>query len=104
MRKLEYLHKNAPKMPTPGVLSARPWSPSKVEIEKFARRIRATNDPVSVLDDLEAGTLTTEAAEALRVVYPSLFSEVQMRLIDRAAELEVRSEEHTSELQSQSNL
>jgi hypothetical protein len=89
MRKLEYLHKNAPKLPAPGLLATRAWAPSKVEIEKFARRIRATSDPVSVLDDLEAGTLTTEAAEALRVVYPSLFSEVQMRLIDRAAELEV---------------
>lgn len=89
LRKLDYLHKNAPKMPTPQLLGGRPWAPNRVEIEKFARRIRATEDPVSVLDDLEAGTLTQEAAEAMRVVYPALFSEVQMRLIDRAAELEV---------------
>lgn len=89
LRKLDYLHKNAPKMPTPQLLGSRPWAPNRVEIEKFARRIRATEDPVSVLDDLEAGTLTQEAAEAMRVVYPALFSEVQMRLIDRAAELEV---------------
>lgn len=87
--KLSYLHKHAPKMPPPGLLAGKAWAPNKVEIEKFARRIRATEDPVSVLDELEAGTLTAEAAEAMRTVYPTLFSEVQMRLIDRAAELEV---------------
>jgi len=88
LRKLAYLHKHAPKAPPPGLLGARPWTPSKVEIEKFARRVRAAEDPVSVLDELEAGTLTPEAADTLRSVYPTLFSDVQMRLISRAAELE----------------
>jgi hypothetical protein len=89
LRKLAYLHKHAPKMPAPGLLAGKPWTPGKMEIEKFARRVRAAEDPVSVLDELEAGTLTPEAADTLRTVYPALFSDVQMRLLSRAAELEV---------------
>lgn len=89
LRKLAYLHKHAPKAPAPGLLAAKTWTPGKMEIEKFARRVRAAEDPVSVLDELEAGTLTPEAADTLRSVYPTLFGDVQMRLISRAADLEV---------------
>jgi hypothetical protein len=90
LRKLTYLQKHAPKLPTPGPLGTREWRPSTGELERFARRIRAAEDPLTVLQDVERGTVTTEAAEALREVYPALFSEVQMRLLGRAAELEAK--------------
>jgi hypothetical protein len=90
LRKLQYLQKHAPKAPPPGPLGAKPWHPSTSEIERFARRIRAAEDPATVLQDFEAGTLTPEAAETLRVVYPAMFAEVQTRLLTRAAELEAK--------------
>jgi hypothetical protein len=90
LRKLQYLQKHAPKMPPPGPLGTKPWQPSTGEIERFARRVRAAEDPLTVLQDVERGTVTVEAAEALREVYPALFSEVQMRLLSRAAELEAK--------------
>jgi hypothetical protein len=88
LRKLQYLQKHAPKAPPPGPLGSRPWQPSPGEIERFARRVRAAESPITVLEDFDAGTLTPEAAETLRVVYPQLFTEVQTRLLTRAAELQ----------------
>jgi GNAT superfamily N-acetyltransferase len=90
LRKLQYLQKHAPKAPPPAPLGTRPWNPSTSEIERFARRVRAAEDPASVLQDFEAGVLTPEAAETLRVVYPQMFAEVQARLLTRAAELEAK--------------
>jgi hypothetical protein len=88
--KLQYLQKHAPKAPPPSMFGARPWHLSTGEIERFARRVRAADDPLTVLQDVERGTVTVEAAEALREVYPELFSEVQTRLLSRAAELEAK--------------
>lgn len=90
LRKLQYLQKHAPKQPTPGAFGAKPWHLSTGEMERFARRVRAAEDPLSVLSDLERGTITVEAADTLRVVYPQIFSEVQTRLLTRAAELEAK--------------
>jgi hypothetical protein len=90
MRKLQYLQKNAPKEPPPGPFRSREWLPSKAEVDRFARRVRAADDPISVLQDLEHGTVTPEAAEALREVYPQVFAEVQTRLLTRSAELNAK--------------
>ena len=89
VRKLQYLQSKAPKQPPPGPFRTREWVPSKVEMERFARRVRAADDPSTVIDDLKAGTVTPEAAETLREVYPQIFAEVQTRLITRAADLQV---------------
>lgn len=88
LRKLSYLQRHAPSPPAPSVLGRRQWSPSRSEIASFARRIQAAEDPVSVLEDLADGTVSREAAETLREVYPEIFAEVQTRLIERATELE----------------
>lgn len=89
VRKLQYLQSRAPKQPPPGPFRTREWVPSKVEMERFARRVRAADDPSTVIDDLKAGTVTPEAAETLREVYPQIFAEVQTRLVTRAADLQV---------------
>lgn len=88
--KLQYLQKHAPKAPPPSMFGPRTWKLSTGEIERFARRVRAAEDPLTVLRDVERGTVTAEAAEALREVYPELFTEVQTRLLGRAAELEAK--------------
>jgi hypothetical protein len=90
LRKILYLQKHAPRMPPPGPLGMKPWQPSTSEIERFARRVRAAEDPATVIEDFEAGTLTPEAADTLRAVYPLMFAEVQTRLLTRAAELEAK--------------
>lgn len=87
MRKIEYLAKHAPQPPTPDMLSRSTWRPSPTDVERFARRVRAANHPIGVLEDVAAGRVTAEAAETLREVYPRLYLEAQERLIERSAEL-----------------
>lgn len=88
-RKLQFLHKVAPKdprPPNPAGLPPRPWSPDIADLTKFARYVRAAEDPTSVLDDLESGALTIEAVEALKTVYPALYGSIQEEIIDNLAE------------------
>lgn len=55
------------------------------DIAKFARYWQAVNDPVSVIHEMALGTMTSEHVEALKAVYPELWTEVSSRLLDRAA-------------------
>jgi hypothetical protein len=88
LRLLEYLDKHAPKAPAPTPLAPkRTWSPSEIEARRFARRLQVVDDPGIVFDLLEDRSLTNEAIETLRTVYPTLYSEAQRRLVERAAEI-----------------
>jgi hypothetical protein len=89
LRKLQFLADKMPKDPRPAVLfGQREWQPDRVMIERWARYVRAAEDPAAVLEDLAEDRVTPEAAEALRVVYPSVYGELQRRLIERAPELQ----------------
>ena len=72
---LQFLHAKAPKKPST-INTLQPlldeWKPSSQEASKFERHVKAALDPLSVLDDLGAGTLTQEAADTLRELYPKL--------------------------------
>lgn len=87
LRKLQYLQSKAPAIPPPDPMN-RPAPPvSTAEAMRFARILRAANDPVSALADLAAGTLTSEAADAVRAIYPKMFAEVQQYTLDRVARM-----------------
>lgn len=87
-RKLDYLAKHAPVAPPPNPLSRSTWRASPAEVERFARRVRAANDPVTVLDDVATGRVTPEGAETLREVYPQIYAEARKRLIEQSTSLE----------------
>jgi len=57
------------------------------EQARFLRYARAVNDPQTVVDDMAQGKLTREAAEAVRVVYPRLYQQMQTTALRRLAEL-----------------
>lgn len=88
LRKVEYLAKHAPQPPIPDLLSRSTWRPSPTEIERFARRVRAANNPITVLEDVATGRITAEGAETLREVYPRLYGAARDQLIERSAELQ----------------
>jgi hypothetical protein len=89
LRKLQFLADKMPKDPRPAVLfGQREWQPDRAMIERWARYVRAADDPAAVLEDLADDRVTPEAAETLRVVYPSVYGELQRRLIERAPELQ----------------
>lgn len=58
----------------------------EADLESFARRFRAANQPQTVLEDLAKGRLTKEAAETVRDLYPEMFKEMQMALVETIAE------------------
>lgn len=53
------------------------YIPSSLELAKFERYVQAVESPLSVLDDLQAGTLTREHVEALQAVYPNLYERIR---------------------------
>lgn len=79
--KHDYLMKTAP--PTKinrGLLPFSEGPRSKradPEQQSWLRRVRAAEDPLSVLDDLRAGTLTTEAVETLAATAPDLLADIK---------------------------
>lgn len=89
-RKLAYLAKHAPHPPIAAPLSRAQWTPAPAEIDRFARRVRAAQNPVSVLDDVSRGHVTAEAVETLREVYPRLYEEARAHLLMRAPDVRER--------------
>lgn len=83
----QYLNDNAPKGPPPNPYTKREWEPSPAEALRFARRLEVANDPVAAFEALHQQSLTTEAAETLRAVWPKLFGEAQQRLVSRAQDI-----------------
>lgn len=57
-------------------LTQRMWTDANVD--SFQRYMAAAMDPDSVIDDLEAGKLTTEGVETLKALYPRKFQEMQI--------------------------
>jgi hypothetical protein len=90
-RRLDHLRQHAPLSPVPPTLLAggrTGWAPSPAEITQFARRMEAADDPAAVLERAaQTGDVSIEAADTIRAVYPRLFNDAQMRLLQRAAEL-----------------
>lgn len=78
---VQYLDSKLPKNSTltPNNLIKREWSPSDLELSKFEKILEAVQNPLSILDDLKNGTITREAAEAIRVLKPQLYAQIQQK-------------------------
>ena len=91
LRQIEYLSKHLPGSAHPPTVFSRPIPPPKTEQSKWLKRVRTVVDPTTVLDDLEKGTLTFEAVDAAKNVYPDLFSDMQQRVMDHVVELNTQN-------------
>lgn len=60
------------------------YEPSSVELSKFERYVQVIDAPLSVLKDLEQGTLTRDHVEALKAVYPNLYQEIRVEALKQA--------------------
>ncbi len=63
----------------------REYQPTSMELAKFERYLQTVEHPLSVMDDLEKGTLTSEHIEALQTVYPALYGQIQQEVLDQVA-------------------
>lgn len=79
---VQYLADKAPKekVLSPGM---PPVPPSRAEVMRFNRYVRAIKDPTSILDDAFAGTLTPEAVDAVRTIYPQVYASMQADIAER---------------------
>lgn len=78
----------ASKLPKPtadasvNIFAKREFEPSDMQLAKFERYVEAVENPMSAVEDLKSGTLTREAAEAIKVVYPQIFAKLQENVIN----------------------
>jgi hypothetical protein len=76
---LNYLNSLIPKPPASVRYPAQreAWKPPPAEIIKFERAYRAIVDPLSVLADLRAGTVTMDAVNALKATRPKMWADLR---------------------------
>lgn len=79
---LTFLAQKAPRrsQPAPGL---DPLEPPASEVRRFERYVKAVDAPLSILDDAIRGDLSSEAVEAVRTVYPQIFSMIQSQIAER---------------------
>lgn len=63
-------------------LSAKKYIPSDKELASFERGLTAVLDPLSILEDMQNGTLTRDSVKAVKTVYPKLFAQIQNQLLN----------------------
>jgi hypothetical protein len=86
LKALDHLYEGLPKpytMSSPFAPKYK-WMPSDFEINRFARRLQVIDDPLSVLDDMESGTLTRDHMDTMKKVYPYLYQELRTRIMQEA--------------------
>lgn len=54
---------------------------SDAEVSRFMRYAQAVDDPLIVLREAKSGTLTRDHVEAVKAVYPKLYSEIQTQVL-----------------------
>jgi hypothetical protein len=88
VRGVSFLAAKAPQPPDLPALSPlrKAWRPSSTQLATFGRYVEAVDDPIgATLGNALAGTLTPEGVEAVREVYPELFSAIQNTVIEALA-------------------
>jgi len=85
-QRVGYLFDKMPKPPDFFPLGRGGWSPSRSEINTWARHVDAAENPLGVLQRIDA--LTPEGAETIRTLYPEIFGEFQRNIVANAATLQ----------------
>lgn len=62
--------------------------PSRADKSKFLAYHRAVTDPVSVIDDMKQGRLSSIQLESLKTVYPDLHEEMKGKIISHLADMQ----------------
>lgn len=79
---VNFLASKVPQIPNQGPL-AHKYEPSQTEMSTFNRYYDAVENPVGILKQAAAGTLTTEGIEAVKAVYPKLYEQMTSSILDK---------------------
>jgi hypothetical protein len=82
MEAAQYLLAKAPKSNAAPTLFGKDWEPSATEIASFERTVRAVDNPMSIIKDMENGNLSAEAVEAVKTLYPKIYNRMVDAVID----------------------
>ncbi len=105
LQRMEYLYQNMPPLHGPVSPFGKPrGGPSSAEVHAFANRLRASEDPLSLLDDLRHGRVNREAVETVRELYPELFKQMQSGLLQEVSAMAERGKEITYQARLQLDL
>ncbi len=86
MKKLEYLASKMPNTTIQSLTRSNVLPPSAAALSAWANHVRAAEDPLTILDDLNDGYVTVEAVETVSTLYPELYSSIQEALLDQITE------------------
>ena len=89
LKGIQFLQSKVPKRATQeGVFNmlSKPLQPSTIDMAKFERYFEAVENPLSVVKDLENGTISNEGIETLKTVYPNIYSKVRDSAINYLTE------------------
>lgn len=59
---------------------------SDIEADQWLRRYEAVENPLGVIDDMRKGKLSREAVEAMKVVYPKIYQQMQGEVMTQLVE------------------
>jgi hypothetical protein len=88
MARLQYLYNASPyRPPIKGLrLSRAEMTPSTYETAKWARIVRAAENPMTLLEDLGNRQVTPEAVRTVKDLYPELFARMQVTVMEKVGE------------------
>lgn len=81
-RGLEFLLSKIPPTDTGTMFNQNFRFPSDLDMAEFNRYARAVQNPLSIIEDLHHGQLTSEAVEVLQNVYPSLYEQIKEQVVN----------------------
>lgn len=84
---ISFLDSKMPRAPGMAVnpITKREWEPNTADLAKFSRYVQIVDNPYSITEELNRGTITREHVEALQAVYPRIYQDIRERVMAEVA-------------------
>lgn len=89
----QFLQSKLPQPPVQRAFTPKKPGYSKSEIGTFQRYLGAVEHPTEILTQIKRGNITAESVEAVKTIYPQLFSQMQSAVMDQLAKHQGRGTE-----------
>ncbi len=88
-----YLASQLPRDGVPGSAMGPPPEASAMEVDSWLRKLKAVEDPSSILDDLTDGKLSRDSVEAVKAVYPALYEQMRGDVMGRINDMQAEGKQ-----------
>ncbi len=88
-----YLASQLPRDGVPGSAMGPPPEASAMEVDSWLRKLKAVEDPSSILDDLTDGKLSRDSVEAVKAVYPALYEQMRGDVMTRINDMQAEGKQ-----------